>query len=93
MSQTDQSPGPLAGITVLDLSRVLAGPWSSQMLGDLGADVIAVEPIGGAFQRNWAVGNRFVDDTSVNHMTTGRNKRSLAVDLKSPDGLATLQMP
>ena len=83
--------GALDGIKVLSLNHFLSGPAAAQFLGDLGADVIAVEPIGGAFQRNWAVGNRFVDDTSVNHMTTGRNKRSLAVDLKSPDGLATIR--
>ncbi len=80
--------GALAGIRVLSLNHFLSGPAAAQFLGDLAADVIAVEPIGGAFQRNWAVGNRFVDDTSVNRMTTGRNKRSLAVDLNPPGGLA-----
>jgi len=83
--------GALDGITVLSFNHFLSGPAAAQFLGDIGADVIAVEPLGGAFQRNWAVGNRFVDDTSVNHMTTGRNKRSIAVDLKSPDGLAVVR--
>lgn len=83
--------GALDGITVLSFNHFLSGPAAAQFLGDIGADVIAVEPLGGAFQRNWAVGNRFVDDTSVNHMTTGRNKRSIAVDLKSPAGLAVVR--
>ena len=76
----------LDGIKILSFNHFLSGPAAAQYLGDLGADVIAVEPLGGAFQRNWAVGNRFVDDTSVNHIATGRNKRSIAIDLKSPKG-------
>lgn len=83
--------GALDGITVLSFNHFLSGPAAAQFLGDIGADVVAVEPLNGAFQRNWAVGNCFVDDTSVNHMTTGRNKRSIAVDLKSPEGLATIR--
>ena len=83
--------GALDGVTVLSFNHFLSGPAAAQFLGDIGADVIAIEPLNGAFQRNWAVGNRFVDDTSVNHMTTGRNKRSVAVDLKSPEGLAVVR--
>ncbi|WP_245396501.1 CaiB/BaiF CoA transferase family protein [Jiella sonneratiae] len=83
--------GALDGIRILSFNHFLSGPAAAQFLGDMGADVIAVEPIGGAFQRNWAVANHFVDDTSVNHMTTGRNKRSIAVDLKSPDGIAAIK--
>ncbi|RJL01195.1 CaiB/BaiF CoA transferase family protein [Paracoccus siganidrum] len=83
--------GALNGVTVLSFNHFLSGPAAAQFLGDIGADVIAIEPLNGAFQRNWAVGNRFVDDTSVNHMTTGRNKRSVAVDLKSPEGLAVVR--
>lgn len=83
--------GALDGVTVLSFNHFLSGPAAAQFLGDIGADVIAIEPLNGAFQRNWAVGNRFVDDTSVNHMTTGRNKRSVAIDLKSPEGLAVVR--
>ena len=83
--------GALDGIRVLSFNHFLSGPAAAQHLGDIGADVITVEPLGGAFQRNWAVANRFVDDTSVNHITTGRNKRSIAVDLKSPEGIATVK--
>ncbi|SNR86272.1 CaiB/BaiF CoA transferase family protein [Puniceibacterium sediminis] len=83
--------GALDGIRVLSFNHFLSGPAAAQHLGDLGADVIAVEPLNGAFQRNWAVGNRFVDDTSVNHITTGRNKRSIAVDMKAPEGVAAIK--
>lgn len=76
----------LAGLRVVSFNHFLAGPIAAQVLGDLGADVIAVEPTEGAFQRNWAVANHFVAGQSVNLIATGRNKRSLAVDMKSEDG-------
>ncbi|MGB6008180.1 CaiB/BaiF CoA transferase family protein [Castellaniella sp.] len=77
----------LDGVKVLSFNHFLAGPLGAQILADLGADVIAVEPLTGAFQRHWAVANHFVGRTSVNHLTCGRNKRSVAVDLKNPEGL------
>ncbi|TVR07044.1 MAG: CoA transferase [Salinarimonadaceae bacterium] len=78
----------LRGIRILSFNHFLAGPAAAQLLGDLGADVIAIEPIDGAFQRNWGVAGHFVDGQSVNHIATGRNKRSLAVDLKNSEGKA-----
>jgi crotonobetainyl-CoA:carnitine CoA-transferase CaiB-like acyl-CoA transferase len=81
----------LQGVRVLSFNHYLAGPLAAQTLADLGADVIAVEPIEGAFQRNWAVANHFVGGDSVNHLATGRNKRSLAIDLKHPDGVAAVK--
>lgn len=81
----------LDGVKILSFNHYLAGPLAAQTLADLGADVIAVEPIEGAFQRNWAVANHFVAGDSVNHLATGRNKRSLAVDLKHPDGIAAVK--
>lgn len=81
----------LQGVRILSFNHYLAGPLAAQTLADLGADVIAVEPIEGAFQRNWAVANHFVDGDSVNHLATGRNKRSLAIDLKHPDGVAAVK--
>ncbi|HVX99117.1 MAG TPA: CoA transferase [Pseudorhodoplanes sp.] len=81
----------LAGLRVVSFNHFLAGPIAAQVLGDLGADVIAVEPLEGAFQRNWAVANHFVDGQSVNLLATGRNKRSLAVDLKSEDGRSIIR--
>src|ERR1700741_4725795 len=81
----------LDGVKILSFNHYLAGPLAAQTLADLGADVIAVEPLGGAFQRNWAVANHFVEGVSVNHLATGRNKRSIAVDLKHPDGVAAVK--
>jgi crotonobetainyl-CoA:carnitine CoA-transferase CaiB-like acyl-CoA transferase len=81
----------LSGIKILSFNHYLAGPLAAQTLGDLGADVIAVEPVEGAFQRNWAVADHFIEGDSVNHLATGRNKRSLAIDLKHPDGVAAVK--
>ena len=81
----------LAGVRVISFNHFLAGPIAAQLLGDLGADVVAVEPLEGAFQRNWAVANHFVGQQSVNLITTARNKRSLAVDLKSDEGRALIR--
>ncbi len=73
-------------VRVVSFNHFLAGPVAAQSLGDLGADVVAVEPIGGAFQRKWAVAGHFVDGQSVNHLTTGRSKRNIAVDMKNEAG-------
>ncbi len=76
---------PLAGLKVLDLSRILAGPWASQLLADLGADVIKVERIeGGDDTRAW--GPPFAHGESAYYLSTNRGKRSLAVDITQPEG-------
>ena len=80
----------LAGVTVVSLNHFLAGPLAAQILADLGADVVALEPPEGALHRNWAVAGHFVGGQSVNFLATGRNKRSLAVDLKNPAGKAVV---
>ena len=76
----------LKNVRVVSFNHFLAGPVAAQFLGDLGADVVAVEPLGGAFQRKWAVAGHFVDGQSVNHLTTGRSKRSIAIDMKNGAG-------
>lgn len=76
----------LQDVKVLSFNHFLAGPAAAQFLGDMGADVIAIEPLNGAFQRNWAVAGHFVAGQSVNHLATGRNKRSIAIDMKSSAG-------
>lgn len=82
------TPGPLAGITVIDLTRVLAGPYCTMMLADLGARVIKIEnPDGGDDSRH--VGP-FVDGESAYFASVNRNKSSIALDLKNPDDRAVL---
>ena len=89
--------GALSGIKVLDLSRVLAGPWATQMLADLGADVIKVErPVAGDDTRHW--GPPFLQDDQGNDTreasyftACNRNKRSITVDMAHPDGQALLR--
>jgi crotonobetainyl-CoA:carnitine CoA-transferase CaiB-like acyl-CoA transferase len=85
-------PAPLAGIKVLDLSRVLAGPWAGQMLADLGADVVKVErPGAGDDTRSW--GPPYLKDEqghdtreAAYFLCANRNKRSIAIDIAQPEG-------
>ncbi|MGE4247524.1 MAG: CaiB/BaiF CoA transferase family protein [Parvibaculaceae bacterium] len=85
-------PGALDGLKVLDLSRVLAGPWASQVLGDLGADIIKVErPDGGDETRPW--GPPYLKDTqgrdtseAAYYLSANRNKRSVTIDMARPEG-------
>ncbi|MFO7942407.1 MAG: CoA transferase [Bacillota bacterium] len=77
--------GPLEGVKVLDLSRVLTGPYCSMMLGDLGADIVKVErPDGGDDTRGW--GPPWVGEESHYFLSINRNKRSLGLNLKEPEG-------
>ncbi|MFZ2219478.1 MAG: CaiB/BaiF CoA-transferase family protein [Rhodoferax sp.] len=96
MTETKQ-PGALSHLKVLDLSRVLAGPWCTQMLADLGADVIKVErPVVGDDTRHW--GPPFLKDAQGNdtdHATyftsCNRNKRSITIDMAKPEGQALIR--
>ena len=89
------SPGPLAGLRVVDCSTVLAGPYCTMLLGDLGADVVKVEPPEGDATRGWgppwvgadAGGER----TAAYYLAVNRNKRSLRLDLKAPAGHQVLR--
>jgi crotonobetainyl-CoA:carnitine CoA-transferase CaiB-like acyl-CoA transferase len=84
-------PGPLAGLRVVELARILAGPWAGQILADLGADVVKVERKGaGDDTRGW--GPPFVEATDGGHLgaayfhATNRGKRSIELDFESADG-------
>ncbi|MGH2477231.1 MAG: CaiB/BaiF CoA transferase family protein, partial [Candidatus Limnocylindrales bacterium] len=93
--ETPSSRGPLTGIRIVDLSTVLAGPYASMILGDLGADVIKVEPPDGDATRGW--GPPWVGDTAAGTRTAAyflavnRNKRSLRLDLKTAEGITVLR--
>jgi crotonobetainyl-CoA:carnitine CoA-transferase CaiB-like acyl-CoA transferase len=78
--------GPLAGIVVADFSRVLAGPYCTMLLADLGADVIKVESPAGDDTRHWVPPMR--GDTGTYYLSINRNKRSIVLDLKEPADLA-----
>ncbi|MBA8821678.1 CoA transferase [Ochrobactrum sp. P6BS-III] len=82
--------GVLSGYRVLDCSIAMAGPFAAQRLGDLGADVVKVEPTTGEWQRHVAAGGAEGNRVNVSFLSLNRNKRSLAVDLKSPDGKQVL---
>jgi len=96
MTDTDQPKAALAGVRVLDLSRVLAGPWATQILGDLGADVIKIEKPGvGDDTRSW--GPPFVASAdgaqgdAAYYLAANRNKRSVTIDFAKPEGAALVR--
>ena len=87
---TNPHPGPLDGVRVLDLTRVLAGPYCTMFLGDLGAEVVKVEQPGvGDDTRGW--GPPFAGGESAYFLCVNRNKKSVTVDLKSKDGVTLLR--
>lgn len=76
----------LSGFRVLDCSIAMAGPFAAQRLGDLGADVVKVEPVTGEWQRHVPAGGAHGQRINASFLSLNRNKRSLAVDLKQPEG-------
>ncbi|XP_076464428.1 succinyl-CoA:glutarate CoA-transferase-like isoform X2 [Babylonia areolata] len=87
---SEHSKGPLHGVRVLDLSRVLAGPYCTMILGDLGAEIIKVERPGcGDDTRMW--GPPFCNSESAYFLSVNRNKKSITVNLKHPKGAAIIQ--
>lgn len=82
------SPGALAGLKVIDLTRVLGGPYATMILSDHGADVIKIEPPQGDEVRDW--GPPFLDGDASYFIGVNRNKRSIALDLGKPDGRTVL---
>ena len=78
----------LDGITIADFSQMMQGPWGTMALADLGADVIKIEPLGGEYERHLAVGGEMYEGKSPYYLAMNRNKRSVAVDLKTDRGKA-----
>ena len=82
----DQAQGPLAGLLVADFSRILAGPYATMLLADMGAEVVKVEGPGGDDTRTWQPPVR--DGISTYYLGVNRNKRSIALDLRDAGDLA-----
>ena len=80
--------GPLDGLIVVDLSRVLAGPYSTMLLADMGATVIKVESPGGDDTRAWTPPEH--DGTSTYYLSINRNKQSIVLDFRNPDDIAVV---
>ena len=78
--------GILDSYRVVDLSVAMAGPLAAMRLGDLGADVVKVEPIRGEWQRHASAGGATGNRVNASFLSLNRNKRSIAVDLKAPEG-------
>ena len=88
MNPATENPGALDGVRVLDLTRILAGPLCGMMLGDMGADVIKIEPPNGDDTRTW--GPPFVEGEAAYFLGLNRNKRSLALNMAVKEGQAIL---
>src|SRR5215510_8798868 len=90
-------PGPLAGVRVLELARILAGPWAGQILADLGAEVIKVERSGtGDDTRGWGppwlkdAGGKDTTEAAY-YFSVNRNKKSVTLDIAKPEGQAVVK--
>src|SRR5699024_800800 len=79
--------GPLAGLVIADFTRILAGPYATMLLADMGATVIKVESPHGDDSRQWIP--PALDGVSTYYLAVNRNKQSIILDLKNPDDLET----
>jgi crotonobetainyl-CoA:carnitine CoA-transferase CaiB-like acyl-CoA transferase len=83
--------GPLSGVVVLDFTQLLQGPYATQMLGDMGAEILKIEPPAGDWMRKFALGNLYLGGESVSFLAFNRNKRSACIDLKRPGGVEAVK--
>lgn len=96
-SNSNNAHSPLQGVKVLDLSRILAGPWATQLLGDYGAEIIKVERPGvGDDTRSWGppwldTGEAEADRNAAYFLSANRNKRSITIDISHPDGIEIIK--
>ena len=79
--------GPLKGLVVADFTQLAQGPWATQMLGDMGADIVKIEPPKGDWMRHYAYGNIYTKGESISFLSFNRNKRSIVLNLKDPKGI------
>ncbi|TRX60053.1 CoA transferase [Fulvivirga sp. M361] len=77
--------GPLKGLVIADFSQLAQGPFATQMLSDMGAEVIKIEPVKGDWMRHYSYGNLYPEGESISFVSFNRNKRSIALDLKDPE--------
>ena len=84
--RNDENNGPLKGLAVADFSQLAQGPWATQMLGDMGADIIKIEPVKGDWMRHYSYHNLYPEGESISFLSFNRNKRSIALNLKDPKG-------
>lgn len=78
--------GPLQGLRVADFSQLVQGPSATQMMADMGAEVLKIEPLHGDWQRNWSLQDAWINGESVSFLTFNRGKRSITLNLKDPLG-------
>src|SRR5690606_29322025 len=79
--------GPLSGLVVADFTQLAQGPFATQMFGDLGAEIIKIEPPQGDWMRRFAYGDCEPGGESISYLSFNRNKRSIALNLRDPRGL------
>lgn len=83
MKDETKNKGPLDGLVIADFTQLAQGPWATQMLGDMGAEVIKIEPKKGDWMRHYSYGNLYPSGESISFVSFNRNKRSIALNLKN----------
>lgn len=86
-----KSNGPLDGILIADFTQLAQGPFATMILGDMGAEIVKIEPPGGDWMRNFALSGLYAGGETVSYLSFNRNKRSIGVDLKSKEGLKLIK--
>lgn len=91
MTIKKENTGPLKGLIVADFSQLAQGPWATQMLGDMGAEIIKIEPVKGDWMRHFSYGNLYPRGESISFVSLNRNKRSIALNLKDDEDKKIVQ--
>jgi len=83
--------GPLDGVLIADFTQLAQGPFATMILGDMGAEIVKIEPPGGDWMRNFALSGIYAGGETVSYLSFNRNKRSIGIDLKSKEGLELIR--